>query len=121
MNFSREKAVQNLEDLFHLLSGKSGQIFAFPQIFLTVEYLEEYQIFSQGKSGRYFKFSNEYFRLQKARGTLTFFVIFFSVVNLSFQVKTQLEFGRAIWLKFERQHGQGRAGGLICFVRCQQS
>jgi hypothetical protein len=47
-----------------------------PQIFLTVEYLEEYQTFSHGKSGGYFKFSNELFRLQKARRTLTFFLIF---------------------------------------------
>jgi hypothetical protein len=33
--------VQNLEDLLDLLSGKSGQIFAFFQRFLTVEYLEK--------------------------------------------------------------------------------
>jgi hypothetical protein len=41
--------VQNLEDLFYLLIGKSGQIFAFSQRFLTVEYLEEYQIFPMEK------------------------------------------------------------------------
>jgi hypothetical protein len=33
------------------------------------------------KNGGYFKFSNEFFRLQKARRTLTFFLIFL-VVNL---------------------------------------
>jgi hypothetical protein len=72
VNFAQGKAVQNLEDLIYLLSGKSSQIFTFPQRFLTVEYLEEYQISSHGKSGGYFKFSNESFSLQKARGTLTF-------------------------------------------------
>jgi hypothetical protein len=41
--------VQNLEDLFYLLIGKSGQIFAFSQRFLTVEYLEGYQIFPMEK------------------------------------------------------------------------
>jgi hypothetical protein len=65
--------VQNLEDFLELLSGKSGQIFTFPQRFLTVEYLEETQTFSHGKSGGYFEFSNEFFRWQKARRTLTFF------------------------------------------------
>jgi hypothetical protein len=72
MNFAQEKAVQNLEDLFYLLGRKSGQIFRFPQRFLTVEYLEEYWIFSHGKISGYFKFSNEVFRLQKARRTLQF-------------------------------------------------
>jgi hypothetical protein len=48
-SFAQEKAVQNLEDLLDLLSGKCGQIFAFTQRFLTVEYLEETQTFSHGK------------------------------------------------------------------------
>jgi len=55
---------------------KSGQIFAFPQRFLTVEYLAETQTFFHGKSGGYFKFSNEFFRWQKARRILTFFKFF---------------------------------------------
>jgi hypothetical protein len=49
MNFSQEKAVQNFDDLFYVLIGKSGQIFAFSQRFLTVKYLEEYQIFPMAK------------------------------------------------------------------------
>jgi len=52
MNFAQEKAMQNLEDLFYLLIGKSGQIFAFSQIFLTVEYLEEYQIFHKFQTSK---------------------------------------------------------------------
>jgi hypothetical protein len=64
INFAQEKAVQNLEDLLNLLSGKSGQIFAFLPRFLTVEYLEETQTFSHGKCGGYFKFSSEFFRWQ---------------------------------------------------------
>jgi hypothetical protein len=62
INFAQEKAVQNLEDLLDLLSGKSGQIFAYLQRFLTVEYLEDTQTFSHGKSDGYFEFSNEFFR-----------------------------------------------------------
>jgi hypothetical protein len=73
--------VQNLEYLLDLLSGKSGQIFAFLQKILIVEYLAETQTFSHGKGGGYFKFSNEFFRWQKARRILTFFR-FFSMVDL---------------------------------------
>jgi hypothetical protein len=80
INFAQEKAVQDLEDLLDLLSGKSGQNFAFPQRFLTVEYLAETQTFSHGKCGGYFKFSNESLRCQKARRIPTF--LFFNVVNL---------------------------------------
>jgi hypothetical protein len=73
--------VQNLEDLFHFLIGKSAQIFCiFPKIF-NCGVFGRISDFSHGKSDGYFKFSNEFFRLQKARKTLTFFW-FFNVVNL---------------------------------------
>jgi len=46
-----------------------------------VEYLAETQTFSHGKSGGYFKFSNEFFRWQKIRRILKF-SDFFSMINL---------------------------------------
>jgi hypothetical protein len=97
--------VQNLEDLLDLLSVKSGQIFAFPQNFLTVEYLAETQFSSPGKSGGYFKFSNEFFRWQKARRILTFFR-FFSVVNLL----ENLQFGN----EFPTNFSHGELGVVSC-------
>jgi hypothetical protein len=63
MNFTQEKAVQNLEDLFYLLIAKSGQIFAFCQRFFNCGVFGRISDFSHGKSGGYFNFSNEFFRL----------------------------------------------------------